>query len=78
MPGYDESKPMTDHSLPGSADQRQVELGQPTIATSGAAWLKGAKWGDWEGRLAVACLVGSELRLLEFDNGPAGRPVVDP
>ena len=66
VPGYDESKPMTDHSLPGVQINARWSSGTPTIATSGAAFLKGDKWGAWEGRLAIACLVGAELRLLQF------------
>lgn len=67
VPGYDESKPMTDHSLPGRQIDARWSSGTPTIATSGMAWLKGSNWGAWEGRLAVGCLVGAELRLLQFD-----------
>ena len=66
VPGYDESVPMTDHSLPGRQIDARWSSGSTTIATSGMAWLKGNKWGSWEGRLAVAALAGSELRLLEF------------
>ena len=47
VPGYDESKPMTDHSLPGRQIDAKWSSGQPTIATSGAAWLKGDVWGAW-------------------------------
>ena len=57
---------MTDHSLPGRQINARWSSGSTTIATSGMAWLKGNKWGSWEGRLAVAALAGSELRLLEF------------
>ena len=67
VPGYDESKPMTDHSLPGHQINAKWSSGDPTIATSGAAWLRGDVWGAWKGRMVTAALVGSELRLLEFD-----------
>ena len=66
VPGYDESVPMTDHDLPGRQIDAKWSSGVPTIATSGMAWLKGSRWGAWEGRLAVAALAGAELRLLEF------------
>jgi glucose/arabinose dehydrogenase len=65
-PGYDEEAPMTDHSLPGRQIDARWSSGFPTIATSGMAWLTGSKWGAWEGRLAVAALAGTELRVLEF------------
>jgi glucose/arabinose dehydrogenase len=66
VPGYDESAPMTDHSLPGRQIDAKWSSGFPTIATSGAAWLTGDKWGSWKGRLAAGALVGEELRLMEF------------
>ncbi len=70
IPGYNETVPMTDHSLPGPQVSAKWSSGEPTIATSGMAWLKGRQWGAWNGQLAVAALAGSELRLMEF--GPAG------
>lgn len=36
--------------------------GAPTIATSGAAFLTGELWGEWEGSLIVACLKEQDLR----------------
>lgn len=66
-PGYDESVPMTDQALPG----RQVEAiwssGFPTIATSGAAWTSGARWGAYDAALAVAALKGERLLFFRFD-----------
>ena len=40
--------------------------GVPTLAARGAIFLEGAQWGGWEGRLAVATLKDSKLRLFEF------------
>ena len=40
--------------------------GVPTLAARGAIFLEGAQWGVWEGRLAVATLKDSKLRLFEF------------
>ena len=40
------------------AARRQVELGLPHVATSGAAWVRGRKWGAYENTLAVAALKG--------------------
>jgi glucose/arabinose dehydrogenase len=70
-PGYDESRPMTDHSLPGRQLDARWSSGDPTIAPSGAAWLRGKKWGAWQGCLAIAVLAGEELLILRFDR--AGR-----
>ena len=36
--------------------------GSPTLATSGAAFLSGAGWGDWEGQLVVSTLKEEDLR----------------
>ena len=40
--------------------------GFATIAPSGATFLEGDDWGEWEGRLAVATLKTLSLRLFEF------------
>ena len=70
-PGYDESAPMTDFSLPGPQVGARWRSGSPTIAPSGAAWLRGDKWGTWQGCLAMAVLGDSHLRVLKFT--PSGR-----
>ena len=67
VPGYDESVPMTDQSLPGEQREAAWSSGDPTIATSGAAWVRGEQWGDLDGTLAVAALKGSEVLFLRFD-----------
>ena len=67
VPGYDESVPMTDQSLPGEQLDAAWSSGEPTIATSGAAWVRGSQWGPLEGTLAVAALKGSEVLFLRFD-----------
>lgn len=66
-PGYDESVPMTDHSLPGTQLDAKWRSGSPTIATSGATWVRGARWGAYDGALAVAALAGQQLRFIKFD-----------
>lgn len=58
--GYDESKPMTDLSIPG-AIAAVWSSGCPTIAPSGATFVSGAQWGQWDGALAVAVLKGTRL-----------------
>ena len=66
-PGYDETGPMTDHSLPGRQISARWRSGTPTIATSGAVWLRGRQWGTWNGALAVAALKDTSLRIMKFD-----------
>ncbi|TIC81493.1 PQQ-dependent sugar dehydrogenase [Nocardioides sp. GY 10113] len=66
-PGYDESPPMTDHSLPGRQWDARWSSGEPTIATSGGAFLPTRGWGRLSGALAVAALRGEHLRFLTFD-----------
>ena len=66
VPGYDESVSMTDLvKFPGSIEAKWSS-GWPTLATSGGIFLEGAQWGIWEGRMAVATLKDSKLRLFEF------------
>ena len=67
VPGYNESVPMTDHSLPGTQLAARWRSGEPTLATSGAAWVYGERWGSLAGTLAVACLKGSRLLFIRFD-----------
>jgi len=66
VPGYNEDTPMTDFSLPGKQIGARWSSG-PTIATSGAVWLRGKRWGAWRGCLAVAALQGESLRVMKFD-----------
>ncbi len=67
VPGYDESRPMTDFSLPGPQRGARWRSGDPTIATSGAVWVRGPEWGRYEGTLAVAALGGERLLFMRFD-----------
>jgi glucose/arabinose dehydrogenase len=67
-PGYDESVPMTDHGLPGRQFGARWSSGRPTIATSGAAWVRGKRWGALDGTLAVAALAGERLVFMKFDD----------
>ena len=43
--------------------------GFPTLATSGAVFLEGKQWGDWDGHLIVSTLKEMDLRLFEIING---------
>lgn len=69
-PGYDESAPMTDQSLPGQQVNARWSSGEPTIATSGATFVYGKRWGTYDGALFVAALAGEELVVMKF--GPKG------
>jgi len=68
-PGYVESVPMTDQSLPGPQVDAIWSSGYPTIATSGAAWTSGSRWGKYDAALAVAALKGERLLFVRFDAG---------
>ena len=73
VPGYNQSVAMTDLvKFPGAVEARWSS-GPVTLATSGGIFLEGAQWGVWEGRLAVATLKDSKLRIFEF--GPDGALV---
>ncbi len=65
-PGYDENVPMTDLEAFPDAIEAKWHSGFPAVATSGAAFLDGSGWGEWNGRLAVAKLKQQELKVFEF------------
>ena len=67
VPGYDESTPMTDFSLPGKQRGARWSSGAPTVAPSGGAWIRGTKWGAYRGRLAVAVLKDQEMLFQRYD-----------
>jgi glucose/arabinose dehydrogenase len=66
-PGYDENVPMTDQSLPGRQIAARWRSGRPTLATSGATWVRGKQWGSLNGTLAVAALKGSRVVFMRFN-----------
>src|SRR5690606_6683020 len=66
VPGYDESVPMTDHSLPGTQIGARWRSGTPTLATSGAAWVPRRGWGGFGGNLAVAALKTQRVLFMAF------------
>ena len=66
VPGYNEAVPMTDQVKFPGAVVAKWSSGSPTLAVSGGIFLEGRQWGVWEGRLAVATLRDSRLRLFEF------------
>ena len=63
IPGYDESRPMTDLVKFPSAVSAVWSSGYPTIAPSGATFLTGGQWRSWQGALAVGVLKGMHLRV---------------
>lgn len=63
--GYDESRPMTDLTIPG-AIPALWSSGCPTIAPSGATFVTGSQWGQWNGAMAVAVLKGTRLMFVRF------------
>jgi glucose/arabinose dehydrogenase len=70
VPGYNESVPMTDQSLPGHQVRARWSSGFPTLATSGADWVsqrRSTGWGSYRGTLAVAALKASRLLFMRFD-----------
>jgi aldose sugar dehydrogenase len=64
---YDESHPMTDLVKYPDAKRAVWSSGPTTIATSGATFVNGTKWGAWNGILAVACLKGEQLLGIKLD-----------
>jgi glucose/arabinose dehydrogenase len=71
VPGYNESVPMTDPSLPGPQRAARWRSGRPTLATSGGSWVYGAQWGALDGTFAVAALKAQRVVFMKFD--VAGR-----
>ena len=64
---YNESVPMTDQSLPGVQIPASWSSGTPTLATSGATFVRGSRWGAYNGALAVAALKASRVVFMKFD-----------
>lgn len=70
---YDESGPMTDLGKFPDAVRAVWSSGSPTQAPSGATFVSGAAWGDWNGAVAIAALRGQKLIIagLNSSNGLA-------
>jgi glucose/arabinose dehydrogenase len=67
VPGYNESVPMTDQSLPGRQVPARFSTGIPTLALSGATWVPRKGWGGLGGTLAVAALKAGRVLFVRFD-----------
>lgn len=66
VPGYNESVPMTDQSLPGEQVRARWRSGRPTLATSGGDFVSGGRWGAYDGTLAVAALKAERVLFMSF------------
>ncbi|MGY1776495.1 PQQ-dependent sugar dehydrogenase [Geodermatophilus sp. SYSU D00804] len=64
---YDESVPMTDPGLPGAVPA-VWSSGDPTIATSGADFLRGIQWGGYDGLLLVGVQKDTGVLALRIDD----------
>lgn len=63
VPGYTESVPMTDLVAFPDAIEAIWSSGSSTLALSGATFIEGSQWGDWDGVLAVATLRTAHLHI---------------
>jgi glucose/arabinose dehydrogenase len=68
VPGYNESVPMTF----AGAIPSVWSSGAPTIAASGATFVNGTRWRDWNGALMVCALKGSHLRVMILNQAGTG------
>ena len=71
VPGYNESVPMTDPSLPGKQIKAVWRSGDPTLATSGGGWVYGKRLGAYDGTFAVAALKAQRVLFLKIS--PKGK-----
>lgn len=67
VPGYDETRPMTDLTKFPDAVEAVWSSGCPTIAPSGATFVVGDQWAGWSSNLVVAVLKGTEIRTFVLD-----------
>ncbi len=63
VPGYNESVPMTFDG----AIEAAWSTGSSTLAYSGATFIEGAQWANWDGVLAVATLKATHLHIYFVD-----------
>lgn len=77
VPGYDESRPMTDLARFPSARVAMWSSGASTVATSGATFLTHPAWGQWRGSLAVALLKDQGVALMRTHPTPGASRVVE-
>ncbi len=64
VPGYNQDVPMTDLTTFPNATEAAWSSGVPTLATSGATFLKSPSWRAWNGALAVGLLKDMGVMIL--------------
>ena len=64
---YNEGVPMTDLQKFPNAVRALWSSGYPTVAPSGATFVSGAQWGNWNNALVVGLLKGSKLLVFKLD-----------
>jgi glucose/arabinose dehydrogenase len=64
---YDQDFPMTNYERFPDAARPVWESGSPTIATSGATFISGPQWRDWDGSLIVCALAATQIRRFVVD-----------
>ena len=64
---YNEAVPMTDLQEFPNAVSALWSSGHPTVAPSGATFISGAQWGNWNNALVVGLLKGSALLVFKLD-----------
>nr|WP_218891259.1 PQQ-dependent sugar dehydrogenase [Actinomycetospora corticicola] len=74
--GYDEGVPMTDLQRYPDAVPAAWSSGDPTIATSGGAFVSGPAWGDLDGALAVTAQKGEKLLFMRPGTGADAQRIV--
>jgi aldose sugar dehydrogenase len=65
--GYDESVPMTDEDIEGAVPA-VWSSGSPTLATSGATFVEGSSWGEYDGALLIGLLKDTGVLALRLDD----------
>ena len=78
VPGYNESVPMTDQSLPGKQVNAAWSSGDPTLAASGGGFVYGSRLGAYNGTLAVAILKDQRVLFLKLTKAGKLRHVQVP
>lgn len=68
IPGYNESLPMTDTDKFPDAIPAIWSSGDPTVAPSGATFIYGEQWRDWNGALVMAILKDQRLKIFQLDD----------
>ena len=69
---HDDASPMTDLGKFPDAVEATWSSGDPTLATSGIAFLDDPSWGEWDGALAVAMLKTKQIVLMRLDENGTG------